>query len=168
MLGGKDATRSWPRRLAGWLWLAVWSALLYLIHSPWRELGGLVSERLRWSESFVLPLGLAVGCFAGRLGRRAARPTTGHCHASLLRVLMLPPAALAAAGLLALRLADWTDPIGVVFAAFAAYWAGLDLAFGAYPLMMGEHYSFTRPIARQARYMEGEGKEQGPPPWLGV
>lgn len=136
MAGVKDATR----RLAGWLRLAAWCALLYMIHSPWRELGGIVSERMRWSERFVLPMSLVVGCYAGSVWRSHA---------------LLPPAALTAAVLLVLKMMRLHDVIGVVFTAFAAYWAGVDISRGAYPMMLGE---------REERSPEDER----PPPWLGV
>ena len=34
----------------------------------------------------------------------------------------------------------------LVLAGFAAYWAGLDAAVGAWPLARGRHYSLTRLI----------------------
>ncbi len=137
MVAIKDATR----RLAGWAWLIAWCVSLHTIHSPWRELGGLVSERMRWSERFLLPMGFVVGCYAGSIARRYA--------------VLLPVAALAAVVLVALRLLGPPDPIGVVFNAFAAYWAGVDIAGGAYPMMMGE------------RNREASEADR-PPPWLGV
>ena len=163
MRDAKDATRSSWRRAAGWLWLIAWLLLLCCLHSPWRQLGGLVGERLRWLERFVLPVALIVGCMAGKLGRDAARPGSGRCHAGLLRLLLLPPAALTAAALVVMRLLGLHDQIGVAFIAFMAYWAGLDIAFGAYPLMEGRHYAFRGPI-RQS----GERSSQvGLSPWLG-
>jgi hypothetical protein len=136
MLGVKDATL----RLAGWLRLAAWCTLLYMIHSPWRELGGIVSERMRWSERFVLPMSVVIGCYAGSVCRSHA---------------LLPPAALAAVVMLALKIMRLNDVIGVVFTAFAAYWAGVDIAGGAYPMMMGDRGE--RPT-----------EDENPPPWLGV
>jgi len=163
MRDAKDATRSWWRRAAGWFWLIAWLLLLWLMHSPWRQLGGLVGERLRWLERLVLPMALIVGCLAGRLGRDAARPGSGRCHAGLMRRLLLPPAALTAAALVVMQLIGLHDQIGVAFIAFMAYWAGFDIAFGAYPLMEGRHYSFRGPIRRS-----GERSERiGLSPWLG-
>jgi hypothetical protein len=137
MAGIKDATR----RLAGWLWLAAWCTVLYLVHSPWRELGGIVSERMRWSERFVLPMGFVIGCYAGSLFRRYSA--------------LLPVAILAAAALSILRVMGLTDTIGVLFTAFAAYWAGVDVSGGAYPMMMGKRSGAS-------------AQDAEPPPWLGV
>jgi hypothetical protein len=158
-----SATRCWRRRLAGWLWFCLWMVLLWTIASPWRHLGGLVSERMRWMEGFSLASALTIGCCVGALSRDTAMAGRGRSHAGLLHWLLLPPAALAAITLVVLRLMKLHDPIGVVFTAFMAYWAGVDIAFGAYPLMKGRHYSFRGPIRRSER-------SAGPrdlSPWLG-
>jgi hypothetical protein len=164
MRNARDATRHWRRRLAGWLWFIIWMVLLWTIVSPWREIGGLVSERLRWLESVTLPSALIAGGVAGRLARDAARAGRGRCHAGLLRLLLLPPAALTAAALLLMRLVGWNDQIGIVFSAFMGYWAGMDMAFGAYPLMEGRHYSFSGPIFPSGRRSDSR---DGLSPWLG-
>lgn len=134
------------RRIAGWGWCAVWAAVLYTMAEPWRHVGGLVDERLRWLEGLVLPTGLVVGLVVGGYARDAVRPGRRRCHAGLLRYLLLPPATLTAAALLVLVRLELTDAIGVVTSAFLAYWAGLDLAIGAWPLARGLPYRFTRPI----------------------
>ena len=151
--------RRWAirRRLAGWVWCSAWAGVLYAAADPWRDLGGLVDERLRWLEGFALATCLVVGLVVGGFGRDAVRPGRQRCHAGLLRYLLVPPAALTAAVLLVLDLLDLADPIGVVFSAFLAYGAGVDLAFGAWPLMCGRPYRFTRPIPPDD---EGE-----PEPW---
>jgi hypothetical protein len=159
----ENTTRHWRRRLAGWIWLSFWVVLLWLIASPWRHLGGLVSESLRWLESFCLPAALTVGCYVGTLGRDAAKAGRGRSHAGLLRRLLLPAAALTAMILILMKLMWWDDQIGIAFTAFMAYWAGLDIAFGAYPLMEGRHYSFRGPILPDI----GSGDRRSLSPWLG-
>jgi hypothetical protein len=145
------------------LWLAAWLLLLWLMVSPWRRLGGLVSEQLRWLASWIFPVAFIVGCASGRLGRHAARPGSGRCHAGLLRWLLLPQAVLTAVVLLLLRQLGFDDVLTVVYTAFASYWAGLDIAFGAYPLMEGRHYSFRGPIRSRTRLPEPRDLS----PWLG-
>lgn len=165
---GESRFRALTRRVAGWGWIAAWAAALRLVASPWRDLGGLVDERLRWLERVVLGAGLMLGWLAGTLGRRAARPGTGRSHATLLRRLLLPVGALAAAGMLALRLADKPDPIGVVFTAFLAFWAGTDVAFGAWPLVTDRSYGFSTPI-EPAGEEETTGEDPADPPqWMGL
>jgi hypothetical protein len=158
------ATRRWRRRLAGWIWFMAWMVLLWAIASPWRHLGGLVSERLRWLESVTLPFALIVGGLTGRLARDAARIGRGRCHAGLLRQLLLPPAALTAVTLLPMRLIGCHDQIGVVFTAFMSYWAGFDIVFGAYPLMEGRHWSFRGPIRPEG---QRDDRPRSLSPWLG-
>ena len=138
------------RRVAGWVWCSVWVCVLYAVAEPWRRLGGLVDERLRWLEAFVLATGLVAGLIVGGFGRDAVRPGRRRCHAGLLRYLLVPPAALTAAVLLVLYRFELGDPIGVVVSAFLAYWAGVDLAFGAWPLMCGRPYRFRLPIPPDA------------------
>jgi hypothetical protein len=48
--------------------------------------------------------------------------------------------------LIALSIVGERGPIGVVATAFLSYWAGLDVAFGAVPLMEGRSYAFARPL----------------------
>lgn len=134
------------RRVLGWVWLAAWIVVLYLVAAPWRELGGLEDERLRWLEWFVLVTGLPVGFTMGRFARDAAVREARRTHARLLRFLLYPPAALTAVSLIALSVGGERGPIGIVVTAFLAYWAGLDLAFGAVPLMEGKSYRFDRAL----------------------
>lgn len=156
------------RRVAGWAWILGWGVVLWLVASPWRDLGGLVDERLRWLERFVLGAGLVIGWRIGALARRAARPGTGHCHATLLRRLLWPLAALTAAGLVLLRFTGRPDPIGVVLTAFLSYWAGLDLAFGAWPLVGGAPYSFSGSIDQPEEADPAVEEPCDPPPWMGL
>jgi hypothetical protein len=143
---GRQRPSVWKQRLAGGAWLAIWCVVLYGVASPWRRLGGVVDERLRWLEWFVLMSGLAIGFTIGRAGRDAAQAGWGGTHARFLRFLLYPIAALTAISLVVLTLIDQRGPIGVVSSGFLAYWAGLDLAFGAVPLMEGKSYRFERPL----------------------
>jgi hypothetical protein len=61
-------------------------------------------------------------------------------------VALYPPAIVAATALVALSAVGERGPVGVVATAFLAYWAGLDVAFGAVPLMEGKPYAFARPL----------------------
>ena len=123
------------RKVAGWTWLSAWIALLYVVAAPWRDLGGVEDERLRWLEAAVLLTGLCLGFTLGTLGRRAVLATRGHTYARLLRWALVPPAALTALAIAGLTALHARGPAGVVVTALLAYWAGLDLAFGAVPLM---------------------------------
>jgi hypothetical protein len=137
------------RRVAGYLWLAVWIAVLWAVAAPWRHLGGLESEFLRWLETVVLGAGVLSGFTIGRFAREAAEGHPARTHASLLRFLLYPLAALTAGALVALAWSGERGPVGVVATAFLAYWAGLDLAFGAVPLMEGKPYAFDAPLPRE-------------------
>jgi hypothetical protein len=156
-------------RGAGWLWILAWGAVLWSVALPWQYLGGLVDERLRWLERFVLGAGLVVGWQAGVLGRRAARPGSGFFHLRLLRRLLWPQASLTAVGLLFLYVTRNSDPIGIVTTAFLSYWAGLDLAFAAWPLVRGEPYSLTGSIDTAVESdAETEDEAADPPRWMGL
>lgn len=169
MIGpGVNATErgTWRLRSAGWLWLLAWAAVLWSVHEPWLDLGGLVPERVRWLERFVLGSGAVAGCVAGTLGRRLCRPGRGWTHRKLLRWLLLPQTALTAGLLVGFRLAGAEPAIGVACNGFLAWWAGLDAALAAYPLTMGRAYSFSGPIPSDPCDAEQDDAEL--PPWMGV
>jgi hypothetical protein len=132
---------AWRRRAAGAAWLLLWLVALHVVTDPWRHLGGLVDEYLRWLEWFVLGCGASLGFTAGQFVRDSMEQGT-RSHVQALRVLLYPPAILAAAELLALRAMGEHHSIGVVVTALLAYWCGLDLACGVVPLLKGEPYSF--------------------------
>jgi hypothetical protein len=134
------------RRVAGGAWLAAWCGVLFAVVTPWRNLGGLESERLRWLEWWVLCTGIALGFTLGRGARDWARSGVGRTHARALRVALYPPGLVAAVALVALSSVGERGPVGVVATAFLSYWAGFEVAFGAVPLMEGESYAFTRPL----------------------
>ncbi|MBZ5640710.1 MAG: hypothetical protein LAO51_18380 [Acidobacteriia bacterium] len=158
--------RHFKRRLAGALWLLLWILVLYAVAAPWRSLGGLVDERLRWLEYVVLLAGLCLGFTIGRFGRDAASTVPGRTHARFLRFLLYPPAAMTAAGLVVLTALGERGPVGVVVTAFLAYWAGLDLAFGALPMMEGRSYRFDRPLDPEPAALRRDGRDRGwVPPW---
>lgn len=134
------------RRVAGVLWLSAWCGALWAVAAPWRNLGGLESERLRWLEWWALCSGIALGFTMGRGARDWALSGVGRTHALALRVALYPPGIVAAIALVALAMVDERGPIGVVATAFLSYWAGFDVAFAAVPLMEGESYAFNRPL----------------------
>ena len=157
------------RQLAGWAWVLAWGVVLWIVASPWRHLGGLVDDRLRWLQRFVLGAGFVVGWQLGAWGRWAARPGTGRSHASQVRWLLWPLAAASATGLAVLRFSGSADPIGVVLTGFLSYWAGLDLAFGAWPLVRGQPYSLTGSIDQPVEAdPEADDDAADPPPWMGL
>ena len=134
------------RRLAGTAWLVGWCVVLWLVAAPWRELGGLESERLRWLEGWALLGGLVIGFTMGRAVRDWAVAGVGRTLARALRFVLYPPAALCALALLVLSAREERGALGVVASAFLAYWAGLDAACGAAPLMEGKPYAFARSL----------------------
>jgi hypothetical protein len=154
--------------LAGWLWILSWAAILWLIVSPWRELGGVVSERWRWLEWLVLGWCPVLGCHVASIGRRRARFGSGLSHARMLRMVLVPPAALTAAALLVLRCLENEEAVGVLVTGFLAYWAGLDLALGGWPLAQGDPYSFLGPLTPPRRLSACEGDPQDPAPGPGA
>ena len=149
-LGRRSDGWNWTRRAAGYGWLAAWMAVLWIFVDPWRNLGGLESEWLRWLEGWALATGLILGGLIGRFARDSASGIVGRTHATLLRYVLFPPAAIAAIALVALRVSEESGPIGVVVTAFLAYWAGLDITFGALPMMEGKDYAFGRPLVPDA------------------
>jgi hypothetical protein len=134
------------RRAAGWAWLAAWCGVLWAVAAPWRNLGGLESERLRWLEWWALCSGIALGFTLGRGARDWIRAGSGRTHALALRVALYPPGLVAVIALVALSLVGERGPIGVVATAFLSYWAGFDVAIGAVPLMEGGSYAFARAL----------------------
>jgi len=158
------AVRRIITRLAGWLWIAAWCGLLWLFVAPWTDLGGVVGERWRWSNRVVLGVGLVVGGEVGSLGRRAARPATGLTHARLLRWTHLLPAALAAVAMLILRMSASDESVGVLTTALLAYCAGVDFAYAAWPLVLGEPYSLRGSIPTPEDPQEQEPDDPWWPP----
>jgi hypothetical protein len=127
-------------------WIVVWVIVLRCLHLPWEHLGGIVSERQRWLERFVLGAGLLVGSFVGGFVRDKA--ITGlRSHADALRLFWMPPAGLVAAAMIAVT--DWRWKLMLVVAV-ASYSAGLDLAVGAWPLLDGRDYRFLGRIREDA------------------
>ncbi len=134
------------RKAAGYLWLALWAVVLYTVASPWTSLGGVVDERLRWLERVVLVTAPPIGFTIGQFARDAAVRDSRWTHLRLLRVLLYPLGLLTAGSLTLLLATGQRDPVGVITSAFLAYWAGLDAAFGAVPLLWGKSYRFDRPL----------------------
>jgi len=136
------------RRLAGWLWAVAWLLVLRAFVAPWDDLGGVVSERLRWLEQLVAGGSIAIGCTLGRVARDLAPPGSGRSHATLIRGWLLVAGGTTAVALVLLEWSGRTDWIGVVATGFLGCWAGFDIGFAAYPLMSDEPYSFGGPIER--------------------
>ncbi len=127
--------RPWMHRLAGWVRLGVWAGGLYLVDRPWRDLGGCVSERLRWLEKFALMSGLLFGITVGWMALDLLGPGTGRRRGTVLRYLFYPAASVTAVTMGTMAIVGMDDPIGVVLTAIVAYGAGVDVSFGAIPLI---------------------------------
>jgi hypothetical protein len=126
------------RVAAGHAWLAAWILVLWAVASPWRRLGGIESEFLRWLEVWALGAGVVAGFLVGRAVRDAISVS------SRLRLALYPPAAIAAIVLVAMAWHGSRGPVGIVTTAWLAYGAGFDLAFGALPLMEGKPPAWAR------------------------
>ena len=135
------------RRALGTAWLLLWCGVLYLVASPWRALGGIESEFLRWLEWWTLCAGLALGFTIGRAVRDWARTGAGRSYARAARLIFHPPLLITACALVVLSERGERGPVGVVVTGFLAYWAGLDVAFGAVPRMEGKDYAVLRGLA---------------------
>ncbi len=129
------AVRPWMLRLVGWVRLGGWAGALYLVDRPWRNLGGCVTERLRWLEKFALMSGLLFGITVGWMALDLLRPGTGRRRGTALRFLFYPATSVAAVTMATLAIVGFDDPIGVVLTAIVAYGAGVDVSFGAIPLI---------------------------------
>ena len=119
-------------RLGQWSWIAGWCWLLWLVVRPWNELGGIVSERLRWCEHAGCGLGLIVGYTAGDLARLGG----GHCgrRGHRARWLLYPALTVALLAVAWLRGSGRDDAIGVAFTGWLAYTAGASTGLLGYPL----------------------------------
>jgi len=120
----------WWRRLIGLIWLLAWSGLVYLSVRPWRDLGGLVSERSRWWVRLALYGGLALGHATGEIvrgpaGRRRNAATFGR----RLRWLLYPAALAGTAGMLLLQTTGRHDSIGILLTGLLAYAAGASTSY---------------------------------------
>jgi hypothetical protein len=94
---------------------------------PWADLGGLVSERLRWLHRFTLLSSLWIGGCAARYVWLEPPRTTSDVTRGL-RWLLYPPAVAAAAATLTSRLTGEPDRIGVVLTGLVGFasaaWVG--------------------------------------------
>lgn len=124
----------WRRTLRGMAWCASWTVVLWGIDRPWRHLGGIVHERLRWLETVVLFMGLLAGHTVGSLLRpRASRLRWSHLRA--LRPTLYPVLGAAVVGTTTLDAAGEPELQLIVFTGLLAYWAGLDAGLAALPLL---------------------------------
>jgi hypothetical protein len=155
----RNGFRAWVCRLAGLLRTLGWAAALYLVASPWRELGGLIAERVRWFGWFVLYSGVVLGFALGDYIREALPPETGRDHLRLMRRMLYLPAALTAIWLVVLQSLGQRDVAGVVFTAFLSYWAGIDVALGAMSWMEGGGSGSTPEQSAASRHLGAM------PPW---
>jgi hypothetical protein len=106
-------------------WVAIAIALMSWLtlretHEVWQGLGGLVSERLRWAETFGSGVAVVVGYAAWALVHRRGGARRG----TVRRYLVVPPAGVAAAVLVALRMTGRDEPIMVAVGCLLGYVAG--------------------------------------------
>lgn len=138
---------TWLQRALGVARCGAWGGTLWWVHAPWRRLGGLVGERTRWAERWVLGMGLILGMAAGNHARLASRPGRGLDHAWFVRRVHLPLAAAMAVALATLQLAGRGEWVLVVFNGWLAFCAGFDFEIAARPLVEGREYRFRGPVA---------------------
>ena len=77
--------------------------------------------------------------------------------------MLLPPASAGAIAASALALSGRDDAAVVVIAAILAYAAGLDVGFGALPLMHGRSFRWSRPLDPEPARVERD--DPWCPPW---
>jgi hypothetical protein len=129
------------RRATGWVWFLFWVIVLVQVTLPWRDLGGVVEERLRWLHRFVLCTGFGAGEMLGRHARWQFTGRSGRYRRWLTRLLWHTPALAVASCLLVLHFQGGRmGEIGVTLTGFLSYWAGLDAGRAAFPLMHGRPY----------------------------
>ena len=80
---------------------------------------------------------------AGHNVRKASLDTR---HGVALAFNIKQSSDLAAVALMRLAAADHEPGIGIVTTAFLSWWAGVDMAIGAWPLLGGRPYRFDGPI----------------------
>jgi hypothetical protein len=146
----RTALRGLGRPAAGWLRVAAWAAVLIAADRPWRELGGILGERMRWLERFVLGAALVAGSVAGAFLRDAAGDPARAGPGRLLRGLWVAPSAAAACVLVCLELRGAWPWILLVVAAWVGYGAGLDVTWRAWPLVRRERPACDPPTALSA------------------
>jgi hypothetical protein len=133
---------AWLRWSVGILWLVMWGGLIWSAHRPWEGLGGLVGERLRWLERFVLAAGWIVGAIVGAtLGEivRETRTAGIRRPSREVRWLLYPAGLVAALSMAALRFGGQDDSIGIVLVGSLTYCAGaLSVYFGVGSYCRGE------------------------------
>ncbi|MBD3868058.1 MAG: hypothetical protein IFK94_08030 [Acidobacteria bacterium] len=128
----------WLRRLLGWVWFLAWCSIVYLVASPWRELGGIVDERLRWFHRFSLCMGFAAGAIAGNHGRETGAGRGPAYRRRWYRAAWYPLATVTAVLMVALALSPPREgEIGILLTAFLASWAGIDSGWSIYPMLHG-------------------------------
>lgn len=128
----------WLRRAVGWAWLGAWCLVLHLVASPWKDLGGIVDERLRWFHRFTLLMGVASGIVAGMHVRETAEHRTPSHRRRWYRIAWYVLAGSAAVLMICLAVSSHREgEIGIVFTGFLAAWAGLDGGHAIYPLLHG-------------------------------
>jgi hypothetical protein len=127
----------WGRKALGWGWVVGWGAVVWAVASPWQDLGGIVHERLRWTQELLLSSAVILGFTAGRFGRDAVEAGSRRML-TIYRWVLYPAAGSAAAILVAQHAAGAWAPALVTVSTFAAWWAGLDLGLRAWPLLEGK------------------------------
>jgi hypothetical protein len=139
-------------------WIAAWLVALAGLAVPWRVLGGLVDERLRWVGWLVLATGLQAGLLAGRDEDDDEEKAESADLGRRLRWLLYPPVAAAtvAYGVLAGLGAD--EGIGLVTTAVGAYVAGLALRLtrrvGRHAAALAQSCPWPRRSARHAAWTD--------------
>ena len=139
------------RRTVGWVRLLAWGGALYLSVLPWGNLGGLVDERLRWLEWFVLGVAGIAGCTAGLVARDACAVSAVLLATTFRRSLHYPSLLLVAAGMLFLHTTRRDDAIGVLLTGGLAFVAGVDVGFDVWRQISKPQLATTDPSGDESR-----------------
>ena len=133
-------------RLVGWSWLALWTVLLVVWDAPWQRLGGVLAEPARWGVRVVLFGATLSGFMVAAWARDVLGVRRRRSYLDVLRVVLLPVAAVLAAVLVYARVVGAWPLSALAGTGLFGYWAGLDIALAAWPLMHGARFRPHRPI----------------------
>jgi hypothetical protein len=127
----------WLLRCCGALSTAISIGLVWALARPWQDLGGLVSERLRWLENWVTLTGAVVGFTLARAAEELGSPDRPARVGRLLSALLYPVALAATGSLLVLEVRGAEEAASIVTSALVSYGAGVVHALVGLPLLQG-------------------------------
>jgi len=113
--------------------VGAWVLAVHVIARPWRELGGVVDERLRWTAWLALWAACGIGITVGRFTHDVIRSRGRPSRLPGLRLALYPVLVVAAAGQVIAERAGAPDAGNAQTLALVAYVAGLDVALDVLP-----------------------------------